>query len=65
MRKVECKYCGLVGKAKDLSEHETLCDEYPINCTERCEKKFPRKQLPLHNTECPLAEVEYPYTKYG
>ena len=64
-REVACGFCDGDGKRKDYSQHLKYCLEYPINCLNDCGKNFPRKLLSQHNTECPLFQIECPYTKYG
>ena len=66
MRKATCEYCDKVGKAKDYAEHLESCKKYPIKCPNECGKTVLRMELSYHNTtECPLAEVDCPYAKYG
>ena len=65
LRYVKCEYCKQVVYAKDFEEFNKTCMLVPIKCHNGCTEKFLRGELTDHNTVCPLAEVECPYTKYG
>ena len=51
---------------KDYTQHLKYCEWYTIECPNECGKTVLRMELSDHNTtECPFAEVDCPYTKYG
>ena len=65
LRIVKCQFCHQDKKAKFLSQHFTVCPEYPLSCPNECSAEFPRKQLPQHRSECELEVVTCPYKEYG
>ena len=65
MREISCGFCEKEGKVKDYTDHLEYCLDYPVTCSNGCGEGFPRRLLSAHNAECPLADIECPYTKYG
>lgn len=65
MRIVKCQYCHQEKKAKFLSQHSTVCPEFPLPCPNECRANFPRKNLLKHRSECELELVTCPYKEYG
>ena len=51
-----CSYCKLDIPVKNLQEHVTICDEYSVDCPNKCGKKLKRKDVADHidgqNGEC-------------
>ena len=64
-REIGCEFCEKKGCAMYYTLHLKYCYNYPVTCSNGCGKEFPRRLLSDHNAECPLAEIECPYTKYG
>ena len=65
MRQIGCEFCKKMGKVKDYPLHLKYCSNYPVTCSNGCGEEFRQQLLSDHNAECPLAEIECPYTKYG
>uniref|UniRef100_UPI00398E830C TNF receptor-associated factor 5-like isoform X1 n=1 Tax=Pristiophorus japonicus TaxID=55135 RepID=UPI00398E830C len=65
-REEACQYCKVNLIFKNIKEHEDIaCPKYPIQCIYNCGESFSRSELDAHLTNCPEAEVECSYNKYG
>ena len=62
----KCAYCALNGLKECVSDHVSVCGQYPVLCPNRCEEgEVPRSSLEQHLTLCPLQEVECEYAGMG
>ena len=72
-RPYTCEYCGLKGTFVSitmgynyalffLSPHYDLCDQYPLECPNKCgETNIKRKDMEGHRDICPLEPLDCPF----
>ncbi len=54
----KCKHCGYASIFRNVLDHCKTCDEVIVECLNAtCEIKFPRKDLEIHNSRCPMAII--------
>ena len=64
LRIIQCEFCNITIKSKELLAHSEACFASPIECS--CGNKCRRDMISAHvNMECPLAQVKCPYDKFG
>ena len=75
MKTIPCEYCqeGQI-QASSINSHLTICEEYPIQCENKCTYGTvdgglfiaSRKVMRVHlQRECPLQQVTCPYAQHG
>ncbi|XP_007890671.1 TNF receptor-associated factor 5 [Callorhinchus milii] len=65
-REEVCRYCKVTLLFKHFKEHEEdSCPKYPVQCLYNCGESVSRNEVAAHLLECPEAEVECSYKKYG
>lgn len=63
---LECDHCELSFNAKDLQEHEMICELRPVYCTNKCDLVVAFNQLESHKQrDCPLHTVDCPIFRLG
>ena len=74
MRTILCEYCQEKIQAFSINSHLTFCEEYPIQCENKCSYGTvdgkvliaSRKVIRAHlQRECPLQQVACPYAQHG
>ena len=74
MRRIPCEYCQEDIQASSVNSHLTICEEYPIQCKNKCtfgavdDETFTssRKLMRTHlQYDCPLQQVACPYAQHG
>ena len=74
-RLYRCQYCGfrgtytsITGKGKTPPKHchYDTCDEYPLDCPNKClAREIKRKNLKKHREKCPLELLDCPFKYAG
>ena len=74
-RPCRCQYCGfrgtytsITGKGKTPPKHchYDTCDEYPLDCPNKClAREIKRKNLKKHREKCPLELLDCPFKYAG
>ena len=62
-----CEYCSY-HDSRDIvmEQHLPVCHEFPVKCPNKCNVEgMKRKQLKAHVDECPLQEIECPFSSAG
>ena len=76
MRMIPCGYCQTEVKASSVNSHLLKCDEFPIQCPNKCTFQSQSKIAQVFSTtrnvmnahlnhDCPLQQVVCPYSEYG
>ena len=80
-RKSTCQYCGYTdtrdaiagsgkirkkdSKVTSSSNHHTACDQYPLECVNKCgEKDIKRRDMQSHRNICLLEKISCPFSHY-
>ena len=71
-RPYSCEYCGHHGTFRDIkgiegsTSHYDNCDEYPLECSNKCsEKKIKRRDMKAHTDMCLLEHDNCPFKDAG
>ena len=66
LRISRCGYCGEYDRQASLTAHYYVCPEYPLDCPKECGVKgIKRKDICIHNENCPLEPVQCPFEEVG
>ena len=71
-RPYSCEYCGHRGTFRDIkgikggTSHYNNCDQYPLECPNRCGgKNIKRREMKAHYDFCPLEPLDCPFKDAG
>ena len=66
LRPKTCEYCQWLGTHKNMSNHYSECQQYPIPCPNNCGKKnIPVQEVEGHLQECPEQEIRCTHSDLG
>ena len=65
-RPLNCEYCQWLGTHKNINNHYSECQKYPIPCPNNCGKKnIPVQEVEGHLQECPEQVIKCSYSDLG
>ncbi|KAJ0009167.1 hypothetical protein NQD34_016582 [Periophthalmus magnuspinnatus] len=66
-RETSCDFCLCKMPLADLQKHkETVCPAFPVSCPNLCSSvPLPRSELHVHQGECPKAQANCPFHRFG
>ena len=60
-----CIYCGQEIKKDFVNEHLEECSDILVNCENNCGKKIKKKDIIIHKSICPEANIKCKYWEFG
>ena len=63
--KINCNFCNIGIKKKEIEEHFEICPEMMVDCENNCGKKIKRKDLNNHKINCPENLEKCKFWAYG